>query len=87
MVWYLDSETWEMLYAERFDRKGNLWRVFEQLCLVTTGYEGVQLGHHAASYAVDVQSIHSSLFSSDLNFNVNYKPKMFSIKYLQKHGY
>ena len=76
-----------MLYAERYDRTGAIWRVFEQLCLVAAGYEGAQFSHHAASYAADVQRVHSSLFASELDFTVRYKPQMFSIKYLQKHGY
>ena len=35
MIWYLDPETWQVLYSDRFDRDGKLWKVLDQFGFVT----------------------------------------------------
>ena len=41
MVWYLDPETWQMLYSDRYDRSGKLWKWIDQLGFMGKGYNGV----------------------------------------------
>jgi len=47
MIWYLDPETWQILYSDRYDRHGKLWKVLDQLGFVTTGYKGVIVDYFA----------------------------------------
>jgi len=87
MLWYLDPESWQMLYSDRYDRSGKLWKVLDQQGCVKTGYNGVPFGHFAASQTIDVQRKHSTLGKSELEFAVDFPKRMFTLQWLQKHGY
>jgi len=87
MIWYLDPESWQLLYSDRYDRRGKLWKVLDQLGFIAKGYGGVEFGHFCSSQVIDVQRVHSTLGLSDQKFGVNFDRRMFTLQYLQKHGY
>lgn len=87
MVWYLDSESWQMLYTDRYDRSGKLWKVIDQLGFIGTGYNGVGIPHFNASQTVDLQRIHSTVGTTEFEFGAELSQDMFTLDYLQKHGY
>ncbi len=87
MVWYLDPESWQMLYSDRYDRAGKLWKWIDQLGFVAKGYNGVTVPHFNGTQTVDIQRIHSTVGTSKFKFGAPLKQRMFSLDYLQKHGY
>ncbi len=86
-IWYLDPESWQMLYSERYDRRGSLWKVLDQMGYVGKGYNGVQFGHFNGNQMIDVQRIHSTIAIAVQNFGVNFERSTFTLENLQKHGY
>jgi len=86
MFWYLDPESWQMLYSDRYDRRGRLWKVMDQMGFVGKGYGGVEFGHFCGNQTIDVQRIHSTVAVSDQKFGVEFRRSMFTFNYLQKHG-
>jgi len=87
MIWYIDPETWQILYSDRYDRQGKLWKVLDQLGFVTTGYEGTPVDYFAGNQMIDIQRTHSTIAIADYSFGLPLNQNMFSLQYLQKHGY
>jgi hypothetical protein len=87
MIWYLDPETWGMLFSDRYDRQGKLWKVYDQLCFVGKGYNGVPVTYFNATQMTDVQRTHSTIATSKFDFGKEFPTDMFTLQYIQKHGY
>jgi hypothetical protein len=87
MVWYLDPETWQMLYSDRYDRTGKLWKWIDQLGFVGKGYNNVDVPHFNGTQTIDIQRIHATVGTTDLKFGAEMSPDIFTLDYLQKHGY
>lgn len=86
-VWYIDPETWSILYADKYDRKGNLWKVYDQYNHVTKGHGGVPVAHNNALMMVDIQRLHSTIATTEKKYGVSHDPKIFDYRYLQKYGF
>jgi hypothetical protein len=87
MIWYLDPESWQMLYADKYDRQGRLWKVQDQIGFVGKGYQGVPITHFNTGQMIDVQRTHSTMAISTFDFGQQFPMDMFTLDYLQKHGY
>jgi len=87
MIWYLDPETWQILYSDRYDRNGKLWKVLDQFSCTVPGYGGVTVNFFNANQMIDVQRRHSTAASVDYVFGTSPDQKIVSLQYLQKHGY
>jgi len=87
MIWYLDPETWFLLYSDRYDRRGNLWKVMDQFGFVGKGHNGVPVGHFNANQVIDVQRIHSTQGFSTYEFGKEFPARTFTLQYLQKRSY
>jgi hypothetical protein len=87
MVWYLDPEDWQMRYSDRYDRSGKLWKWIDQLGFIGKGYNGIEVPHFNGTQTVDIQRIHATVGTTELEFGVKHEPDMFTLDYLQKHGY
>ena len=86
-VWYVDPETWQMLYAERYDREGRLWRALDQLCSVIPGWNNVPVAMYTAIQSLDLQTVHSTMLCSQMRLGVQFRTRLFSPGNLQKRGY
>ena len=86
-VWYIDSESWQMLYAERYDREGRLWRALDQLCSVLPGWQAAPVAMYTAIQSVDLQAIHSTVLRAHMRLGVQLRPRLFAPYTLQKRGY
>ena len=64
MIWNLDPESWQILYADKYDRQGRLWKVQDQLGFVGKGYQGVPITHFNSAQMIDVQRTHSTIATS-----------------------
>lgn len=87
MIWYVDPETWQILYSDRYDRQGRLWKVLDQLGFVTTGYQGQPVDYFNASQMIDVRRQHATKATAAYQFGVDIDTRMFTLHYLQRHGY
>jgi len=87
MVWYLDPESWQLLYVDRYDRRGKLWKVTDQLCHVGKGYNDAPVASFDANTTIDVQRIHGTLGFSEKEYGKEFDKNIFTLYYLQKHGY
>jgi len=86
-IWYLDPESWQMLYSDRYDRRGRLWKVLDQMGFVGTGYDGVTFGHFNGNQMIDVQRVHSTVAVAEQDFGKDFDRSMFTLGNLQKRGY
>jgi len=87
VIWYLCPESWQILYADRYDRREKLWRISDQVGNVGKGHNGVDVASFSANMSIDIQRIHGTLGLSDKKYGYDFDPNMFSLYYLQKHGY
>jgi hypothetical protein len=90
-IWYLDPETWWILYSDKYDRKGNLWRVFENAqFIVKSVYNNTPTASITYVLTVDVQRLHSSGGYSNYVLGETgefFQPDYYTPKALQKYGY
>lgn len=87
MIWYLDPEDWQMLYSDRYDRSGKLWKIIDNLGFIGQGPDGIKIPHFNGTQTVDVQRTHSTVGLSTFKFGIEVEPDMFKPSYLQKYGY
>jgi hypothetical protein len=87
MIWYLDPETWQMIYSDRYDRRGNLWKVMDQMGNVGKGYNGVPISTFSANQMIDVQRKHSTNAKVTFELGQQLDERIFTLQYLQKRGY
>jgi len=85
-IWYLDPESWQMLYSDRYDRRGKLWKVLDQHGMVGKTYGGAQFGHFNGNQMIDVQRIHSTVAQATQEFGLEFDRDIFTFKYLQEYG-
>jgi len=91
IVW-VDGVSWKSGFAQAFDKQGKLWKTTQNYFY---GYgDGKvldKLSHYETDfYTYDHQLDHASPWHIDFphrKFNVNFKPKRFSTKYLQRYGH
>jgi len=92
MTWYVDPETWWILYSDKYDREGNLWKVFnlsEYLCKSYYDPNDVipTIGN---MLIVDVQRAHSTFGVTGVLIGKetgNYRADFFTPQALQQYGY
>ena len=84
MTWYIDPETWMMLYIEDYDRNGKLWKIIDQHIWVDpkTGANDMVSG-----LTIDVQRIHSTIADATKEYGPELKPRTYSLQWMQKRGY
>jgi len=87
MIWYLDPETWQILYSDRYDRNGKLWKVLDQFGCTAPGHDGVTVNFFNGNQMIDVQRRHSTAATVNHVFGTTPDPRIVSLQYLQKHGY
>ena len=86
-IWYIDPETWQILYAERYDRSGRLWRILDQFFFIGKGYNNVDIGQYTAIQSVDLLNYHATILKSDMKLGMQFDTSLFTKEYLQKNGY
>ncbi|MEI6125783.1 MAG: DUF1329 domain-containing protein [Pseudomonadota bacterium] len=59
-VWYVDPELWKIIYADKYDKYGKLWKVQEHMQTVVKGENGVEDANYFGSQGIDVQRRHST---------------------------
>ena len=87
-VWYLDPESYLILWTEIYDKNGRLWKCFMQNCTMITTAKGVQKHFNVGAQYEDFKRYHAGLsnqqFSSDPEISINIPDDMFTVGYLQK---
>jgi hypothetical protein len=90
-IWYMDPETWYILYADKYDKQGRLWRVFENAnCIIKSIYNDALIGTIGFILIIDVKRLHSS--GGFGNFIIGetgqfHQPYYYTSKSLLKYGY
>lgn len=60
-IWYLDPENWVILYADKYDKLGKLWKLFEvSYRTVKSAYDGQMVLAIANQTTIDVQRLHGT---------------------------
>jgi len=90
-IWYVDPEMWGILYADKYDRQGRLWRVFDNVgYVVKSVYNDALIGHTGAFLILDVKRLHATGAFTNLTIGEAgeyYQPEYYSPRALQKYGY
>jgi hypothetical protein len=90
-IWYVDPETWWVLYADKYDRDGKLWRVFENSGYVLKSeYNGALTPTIGFVLTIDIKRVHSTGGFSNYTLGKTgeyYQPEFYTAKALQKYGY
>ena len=59
-TWYVDPELWKIMYSEKYDKYGKLWRIQEHAHVVQEGKNGITDVDYYGSNGIDVQRRHST---------------------------
>ncbi|MBN2107580.1 MAG: DUF1329 domain-containing protein [Deltaproteobacteria bacterium] len=59
-VWIVDPELWKIIYADKYDKYGKLWKVQEHAHVVVKGENGVEDVDYFGSQGIDIQRRHST---------------------------
>jgi hypothetical protein len=91
-IWYVDPESWTLLYAMKYDRQGKLWKLSDLATqTIKSEYEGIPALRIANQTIIDVQRMHGTKAyfqkwvagERGLNLNMEY----FTPQALQRYGY
>ena len=89
--YYIDPEHFWIFYCEKFDRKGQLWRIMDQpMDAVKSKYNGEQVTQPVMPEYVDVQRLHATKVLSKVQLGEtgqNYQPGFYEPSALQRFGY
>ncbi len=86
MVFYIDAETYVIVYKEAYDKKGDFWK------MMLMGWNvPADMNTHppvlSVGQVVDLQAEHATLINMHKSeANLNLDPKMFTLSNLQKRG-
>jgi hypothetical protein len=91
-IWYIDPETWWIIYADKYDREGELWKIFDYMettgKLLTTGEDMPWLSY---ATTLDVQRNHSTtgLYADEKlgATGLQWQPSFYTPDALLKYGY
>lgn len=87
-IWYLDPESYLILWTELFDKKGRFWKCFMQNCNMVKTQTGQMTHFIVGSQFIDFQDRHAGLSNNQHTFDpvvsCEIPDDMFSIAYLQK---
>jgi hypothetical protein len=87
-IWYLDRETWRILYKLCWDREGKLWRFLDSQMGIQNSVRGDPVSFLVGYTYVDVQKIHGTpTIHKDSVLGIELSPDIFTVDYLQKTGY
>lgn len=91
-VWYIDPETWYILYADKYDRQGELWKIAEMgQALYELISTGEKIPFSAYNSYCDVQRMHSTTAVTPVlqlgATGDKFKPVFYQPRALLRHGY
>ena len=88
-VWYIDPELWKIVYGDKYDKYGRLWKVQEHMQTVVKGENGVEDADYFGSQGIDVQRMHSTnvlIPSTGSRMGFKGRPGFYSVNNLNKLG-
>jgi hypothetical protein len=90
-LYYIDPETWFMLYFEKWDKKGQLWKTMDvMLTTVKSKYNGEMVPQASLLYYLDVQRLHATFVVNYLTIGDTgkyYVPDFYEPRALMRQGY
>jgi hypothetical protein len=90
-IWYIDPETWYIIYTDKYDREGRLWRIFDNPgYVVKSTYNNALIGSNGFISVLDVKRLHATCGFFNIMIGETgkyYQPEYYSPKALQKYGY
>jgi len=61
-VWYFDPETWSMLYADKYDKQGRMWKIFDMPQTITKMEEAEgSVAWTSTTITIDLQRDHATV--------------------------
>ncbi len=88
-VWYVDPESYIILWMEAYDQLDRYWKCFEFITNDVKTENGEMKKVYTSQASLDLQRIHGG-FSKRLRIKVglsDVNPRMFTMQNLQKAGY
>jgi len=92
-VWYMDPETWWILFSEKYDKRGKYWKYLEIAnYLIEMENNGPKIPHMGYQGVIDVQRKHATATpAANVKLGATGKPywvpEYFEPRALLKHGY
>ncbi len=87
-IWYVDPETYLIMWTEIYDSTMRFWKCFENLTGNRTTKTGEQKNFIAGAHYVDFQRVHSGIWqNTHIDVGISIDRSMFTLYNLQKGGY
>jgi len=86
-VWYIDPETYLILWTEMYDESGRFWKCFENITC-NIGPPGNQKNFLVGAHYADFQRVHAGIWvNRRVDVGITVSPKLFTVYHLQKGAY
>lgn len=86
-IWYIDPETYLILWTEMYDESNRFWKCFENMT-ANIGPSGNRKNFIVGAHYVDFQRVHAGTWVNQrVDVNITVSPKLFSVYHLQKGAY
>jgi hypothetical protein len=90
-IWYLDPETWWIIYSDKYDKRGRMWKIFDMgQRVVKSVYNDSQIPVGEFTLVIDVQRHHATgalSYATIGQTDVFFEPEYYTPRALQKWGY
>ena len=90
-IYYVDPETWWILHADKYDRRGKLWKIFFMSQYVLQSiYNGSKVGLPCVMEVIDVQRVHGTSGPVDMKMgevDQFHETQFYTPRALQRWGY
>jgi len=91
-VFYVDPETWWILYADKWDKRGKMWKGYDNLMeMYFSRYKGVEVPCAMMPLVIDLERMHSTAVRCVADFGKTggreQDQKYFEPRALLKYGY
>jgi len=90
-IYYMDPETWWLVYSDKYDTQGELWKVFENVqSNIKSIFSDVFVPSVLFALTIDVVRTHGTVFFSPMKIGETgdkYKFGYYTPRALQKYGY
>ena len=90
-IYYIDPECWYIIYADKYDKKGRLWKIFEFYGSVEKNvYNGESCYYGTHMHIIDVQRMHATGVPTKVilgEIDKIHQPAYYNPSALMEYGY
>jgi hypothetical protein len=85
-IWYIDPELWFIVFADKYDKYGKLWKTMEHYFSVYKNVNGDDVHFFSTTCTIDHQRKHATNAKTYNKMGYEIPNKLFTISNLKRKG-